>query len=243
MVRVQLEMNITIVFDDNVLNNRLTPGHGFSCLIKLNQKTILFDTGSDSSILLNNMRHLGEDHKEIDTIVLSHIDYDHVGGLAGILEQNKAVTVYLLRSFPIDFKGKVKSLGATVEEVEEPREVLSGVYTTGELGSDIREQSLIIDTIEGILIITGCAHPGVIKIIRAAKYIIPDKRVYLVMGGFHLLGAPSRKIRSIIDSCLELGVAMVAPCHCSGDETRRMFKKEYGEEYIKSGVGKTITLS
>jgi len=236
-------MNITIVFDDNVINNRLTPGHGFSCLVKLNQKTILFDTGSDSSILLNNMRHLDEDYKDIDSIILSHKDYDHVGGLTGIIERNKAVTVYLLRSLPINLKDKVKSLGATVEEVEEPREIFSGVFTTGELGSDIREQSLIIDTNEGMVIITGCAHPGVVKIIRTAKYIIPDKRVYLVMGGFHLLGTPSRKIRSIIDSCLELGVAMVAPCHCSGDETRRMFKKEYGEEYIESGVGKTITLS
>ena len=236
-------MNITIVFDDNVINNSLTPGHGFSCLIKLNQKTILFDTGSDSSALLNNMSRLHIDPKEIDTIVLSHIHDDHVGGLNGILEQNKAVTVYLLESFPSNFKGKVKSLGATVKEVEKPIEVFSGVYTTGELGSDIREQSLIIDTVEGLLIITGCAHPGVLKIIKKSQYIIPDKRVYLVMGGFHLSGVSSRIIRSTVNSFAELGVAMVAPCHCSGGETCRLFKESYGVNYIESGVGKTITLS
>ena len=236
-------MIITIVFDDNVINNRFIPGHGFSCLIKLNQKTILFDTGSDSSTLLNNMRQLGEDHKDIDSIILSHIHDDHVGGLTGIIERNKAVTVYLLRSFPIDFKGKVKSLGATVEEVEEPREIFSGVYTTGELGSGIREQSLIIGTNEGMVIITGCAHPGVVKIIRTAKYIIPREKVYLAMGGFHLLGTPSRKIRSIIGSCLKLGIVKVAPCHCSGDEARMQLKKSYMGDYIKSGVGRIITLS
>ena len=236
-------MNITIVFDDNVIDNRLSPGHGFSCLIKLNQKTILFDTGSNSSTLLNNMRQLGEDHKDIDSIFLSHIDYDHVGGLTGVIEQNKAVTVYLLKSFPFYFKDEVKSLGATVEEVEEPKEIFSGVYTTGELGSDIREQSLIIDTSEGLVIITGCAHPGLVKIIQKSQYIIPEEKVYLVMGGFHLSGPPNRNIKSIIDSCLKLGITKVAPCHCSGDETRSMFKNKYGEEYIKSGVGRIITLS
>jgi len=240
---VQIEMNITIVFDDNVINNRLTPGHGFSCLIKLDRKTILFDTGSNSSVLLNNMRQLGIDCKDIDSIFLSHIDYDHVGGLTGIIEQNKAVTVYLLRSFPINFKDKVKSLEANVEEIEEPGEIFTGVYTTGELGSDIREQSLIIDTNNGMVVITGCAHPGIVEIIRTAKFTFLDKRVYLVMGGFHLLGTPSRKIRSIIDSFVELGVAKVAPCHCSGDEVGKQLKKKYVGDYIESGAGRMITLS
>jgi 7,8-dihydropterin-6-yl-methyl-4-(beta-D-ribofuranosyl)aminobenzene 5'-phosphate synthase len=243
MVRVQFETNITIVFDDSIINNRLTPGHGFSCLIELPQKAILFDTGGDSSILLNNMRRLYINPKEIDTVVLSHIHDDHIGGLIGFLEQNKAVTIYLLQSFPCNFKSNVRSLGATVVEVEEPKEIFSNIYTTGQLGSNVKEQSLIINTIEGILIITGCAHPGMLKIIKKSQYILSDKRVYLVMGGFHLSGTPSKMIRSTVDSVAELGVAKVAPCHCSGDKARRMFKKIYGEEYIECGVGKTITLS
>ena len=235
-------MNVKILFDNNVFNNKLTTGHGFSCLVELNQMSLLFDTGSDSSILLNNMNRLRINHEDIDTIMLSHIHNDHVGGLSGFLEQKRAVTIYLLASFPRSYKDRIESLGATVEEVEKHREVFPGIYTTGELGSDIREQSLVINTTEGTLIVTGCAHPGILEIIKKAQYIIPGKMVYLVMGGFHLSGASSKIIKYIADSFVELGVATVAPCHCSGDEARKIFKKQYEEKYIESGVGKIITL-
>jgi len=106
----------------------------------------------------------------------------------------------------------------------------------------IKEQSLVITTSKGLVIITGCAHPGVVNVIRTAKEIVPDDRVYLVMGGFHLSGASSAQIESIIDSFVELGVERVAPCHCSGDEARRLFEERYGEDYIESGVGKRVPL-
>jgi len=233
---------LVILYDNNQFDNRLRTAWGFSCLIRLPQETVLFDTGGDSSTLLHNMRQLQIDSGEVDAVVLSHIHGDHVGGLNGFLEQNSAVTVYLPQSFPQSFKDEVKSSGAEVEEVYEARELFSGVYTTGELGHGTREQSLIITTTKGLVIITGCAHPGVVNIIRKAKEIVPDNKEYLVMGGFHLSGASSAQIESIISSFVDLAVEKVAPCHCSGDETRRLFKEQYGEGYIESGVGKRITL-
>ena len=233
---------LVILYDNNQFDNRLRTAWGFSCLIRLPQETVLFDTGGDSSTLLHNMRQLQIGPGEVDAVVLSHIHGDHVGGLNGFLEQNSAVTVYLPQSFPQSFKDEVKSSGAEVEEVYEARELFSGVYTTGELGHGTREQSLIITTTKGLVIITGCAHPGVVNIIRKAKEIVPDNKVYLVMGGFHLSGASSAQIESIISSFVDLAVEKVAPCHCSGDETRRLFKEQCGEGYIESGVGKRITL-
>lgn len=125
---------LAIVYDNYPFDNRLHTAWGFSCLVRLSQKTILFDTGGDSSTLLHNMRQLQIEPEEVDVVVLSHIHGDHVGGLGGFLKQNSAVTVYLPKSFPQSFKDKVQSLGAKVEEVDEARELLSGVYTTGELG-------------------------------------------------------------------------------------------------------------
>ncbi len=233
---------LIIVYDNNPFDNRLRTAWGFCCLIRLAQETILFDTGGDSSTLLDNMRQLDIDPREVDAVVLSHIHGDHVGGLSGFLEQNSAVTVYLPQSFPESFKDKAKLLGAKVKEIREPRELFSGVHTTGELGNGTKEQSLIVTTSKGLVIITGCAHPGVVNIVRAAKDIVPDHKVYLVIGGFHLSGASSAQIESIIEEFGGLSVEKVAPCHCSGDDTRRLFKERYGEGYIESGVGKKIPL-
>jgi len=81
-----------------------------------------------------------------------------------------------------------------------------------------------------------------VNIIRRAKEIAPDDSVYLVVGGWHLSGASSAQIYSIVGNFDQLGVEKVAPCHCSGDETRRLFKEHYGEAYIESGVGRRILL-
>jgi 7,8-dihydropterin-6-yl-methyl-4-(beta-D-ribofuranosyl)aminobenzene 5'-phosphate synthase len=210
--------------------------------VRLPQRTVLFDTGGDSSTLLGNMLKLQIDPEEVEAVVLSHIHGDHVGGLAGFLEQNSDVTVYLPRSFPQGFKDDVAYLGAKVEEIYEAQELMPGVYSTGELGGWIEEQSLIITTGQGLAIITGCAHPGVVNIIQRAKEVVPDSNVYLVMGGFHLGGASSTELESIIESFRQLGVENVAPCHCSGDQTRQLFKERYGKNYIESGAGKIIPL-
>jgi len=165
-----------------------------------------------------------------------------VGGLTGILKQNSAVTVYLLKSFPGDFKDQAKSLASAIEEVHEPEELFPGVYTTGELGNGIREQSLAVVTPQGLIIITGCAHPGIVNIIQRAKIMTNTDSVYLVIGGFHLSGTSVSRIESIIDSFIDLAVQKVAPCHCSGDKTRQLFKEHYGSNYIESGAGARISL-
>ena len=202
----------------------------------------MFDTGGDSSNLLYNIRQLQVNPGEVDAVVLSHIDGDHVGGLSGFLEQNSAVNVYLPQSFPKSFKNEVESFRAKVEEIYGARELFTGVYTTGELGGGIIEQSLIVRTYKGLVVITGCAHPGIVEIIQRAKEVVPDNRVYLVIGGFHLSGASSMQIKSIIGSFIQLGVENLAPCHCSGGETRHLIEESYGINYIESGVGRRILL-
>jgi len=237
------KLRLTIVYDNNEYDPRLETKWGFSCLAEGLEKTILFDTGGDSATLLSNMKKLEIDPAEIDAVVLSHIHGDHVGGLSGLLEENNDVAVYLPRSFPQSFKDGARSLGARIHEVSEAEELFAEVYTTGELGNGIREQSLVITTSEGLVVITGCAHPGVVHIVRKARDIVAEDTVHLVMGGFHLGGASASQIESVVEEFRQIGVRKVAPCHCSGNETRRLFRKEYAEDYIESGVGKRITVS
>lgn len=235
------ELSIVIVYDNLAYDNRLEPGFGFSCLVKLPERSILFDTGGDSSTLLYNMEQLGIKPQDVSTVVLSHAHGDHAGGLAGFLKKNGNVSVYVLASFPRGLKEGVKLYGARLEEVWEPGELLNNVFSTGELNIGAREQSLIVKTRNGAVVITGCAHPGVVNIVQKAKELIGD-RVYLVLGGFHLGGEPAPEIESIIYSFKRLGVEKVMPCHCSGAKAQTLFREHYNKDYIECGVGAKVTL-
>ncbi len=215
---------------------------GFSCLVRGFEKTILFDTGGDGYTLLGNMRQLGIKPANVHVIILSHIHGDHTGGIKRLIEEKSNVDVYLPTSFPGSFEEMPTSLGAQVKEVSGVKEILTGVYTTGELGNGLKEQSLVLITYKGLVVITGCAHPGIVNTIRKAKEITGENKVYLVIGGFHLAGESASRLKSILKEFRRLSVQKVAPCHCTGDGARRLFKQEYGADYIECGVGKRITL-
>lgn len=238
------DITLTVVCDNNPYSEGLETAWGFSCLVTGTgvEKSILFDTSGNGLLLLKNMEKLEIDPNTIDIIVLSHIHTDHTGGLHSFLMSNTDVTVYLPKSFPRRFKADVKDHGAEIVEVELPLEICEIVYSTGLLGSWIKEQSLIIDTREGIVVITGCAHPGIIKMINAAKQFTKSD-VLLVMGGFHLEWARQGKIEKIISTFKESNIRYVGPCHCSGDNARRLFEKHYDKYYINMGVGKIINVT
>jgi len=236
------DLTIKVVFDNNPYMEGLGTAWGFSALITGTEKTILFDTGGNGSLLLSNMNKLAIEPNGIDVVVLSHIHGDHTGGLNSFLEKNPSVSVYLPESFPKKFKENVKKYGAQVVDVNQPLDICENVYSTGQLGMLIKEQSLIIRTKAGLILITGCAHPGIVKILTAAKDLMKDD-VLLVMGGFHLEWATRGKIEKIISAFKQHGVRYVGPCHCTGEKARSLFEKHFGKNYINIGVGKTITLT
>ena len=235
------ELTITVVYDNNPYKQGLETSWGFSALITGFEKTILFDSGRDRS-LLSNMEKLAIDPNKINIVVLSHIHPDHTGGLGSLLEKNPNVSVYLPKSFPTKFKDKVQAYGAKIIDVEQSLKICENVYSTGQLGRWIKEQSLIIRTDKGLIVITGCAHPGIVKIVTAAKDLVKDD-VLLVMGGFHLEWASRGKIEKIISAFKQWHVRYVGPCHCSGDKARALFEKHFGNNYINVGAGKVITLA
>ena len=123
--------------------------------------------------------------------------------------------------------------------MKESVEILQKVYSTGEMGPGLKEQSLIVRTPNGMVIITGCAHPGIVNIVKRAKEMFDDE-VLLVMGGFHLVGKSRREVDTIISDMKKLGVHYVGPCHCTGDKARKLFQQAYQEHFISIGVGKRI---
>ena len=233
------KLSITVVYDNNPYKEGLTTSWGFACVIRGVEKTILFDTGGSSAVLLGNMQQLGIDPKEIDIVVLSHIHGDHVGGLDGLLKENSEMAVYFPATFPAGFKKSLKQAGIRASEVSDPAIICKDVYSTGVLGSWMKEQALIISTDRGLIVITGCAHPGIVKILKTAREMI-SAPILLVIGGFHLGAIPKQQLEKIIVDFRELGVQNVGPCHCTGDPARRMFEEEYGKDFLEVGVGRLI---
>jgi 7,8-dihydropterin-6-yl-methyl-4-(beta-D-ribofuranosyl)aminobenzene 5'-phosphate synthase len=234
-------ITITILYDNNEYDRRLQTDWGFSCLVEGLEQTILFDTGGNSSILLSNMRTLGIDPERVGVVVVSHLHYDHIGGLPGFLERNHNLSVYLPRSVPESIKTTVGKCGAELIEVHNPVKICNDVYSTGELGTSIKEQSLVITTRKGLVVITGCAHPGIVNIVKEARAQLKNE-VYLVLGGFHLSGSDAGHIKSIVNELKKEGVKIVAPCHCSGDLARSIFMNEYKKDCILVGVGKRLNI-
>jgi 7,8-dihydropterin-6-yl-methyl-4-(beta-D-ribofuranosyl)aminobenzene 5'-phosphate synthase len=231
---------ITVVSDNNPHGEGLKTTWGFSCLVEGMDKTILFDTGGDGGILLANMRKLGIAPRQIDSVVISHIHGDHVRELPHLLRENRQIVTYLPGSFPESFNREVKKLDSRVVPVHGPLMICERVFSTGELGTMQREQALVVRTGRGLVIVTGCAHPGIEKVVRMAKERFGGE-ILLVIGGFHLANSTKAEIEAVIAGLKKLGVRHVAPCHCTGDAARRLFKQAYGSDFIDAGVGKIIT--
>ncbi len=221
-------MKFTILYDNKA--KELRPGWGFSCLIE-NGKRILFDTGGDARILEYNMNKLGINPEEIDIQVISHEHWDHINGLDYILGKNPELRVYGLKSFSNEFKSRIRE-SAELVEISEPKEIEKGIMTTGELGSWIKEQSLIVNN----TVITGCAHPGVVNIARKAREFT---EISLIFGGFHLGGESESSILNIISELKSLGVKNAIPCHCSGDLARELFRREF-RDYQEIYAGRVL---
>lgn len=234
------DVKITVVYDNNEYDPRLETGWGFACIVDGFEKTVLFDTGGDGDVLLANMAVLGRSPKEVDAVVLSHIHGDHVGGLERVLKENAAVTVYVPASFPARFKEGVKGYGAAVVEVEGGCDVCAGLRSTGEMGTGIVEQALVAETPRGLVVITGCAHPGIVNVVERARELYADGGVHFVMGGFHLGGAGDAELKDVAAAFREMGVRYVGACHCSGERARELFAAEFGEWWVEVGVGKIV---
>lgn len=233
---------ITIIYDNNPFLKGLQTDWGFACLVEFGKTKLLFDTGDNGDILLSNMEKLEIDPRTIDLVFLSHFHHDHTGGLNDFLKKNSNVTIYYPNSFPSQPVEEIKKSGAKPIQVSSFQEIQTNLFSIGELGGAIPEQSLAIRTTKGIVVITGCAHPGIVKILERAKNFFPNEQIYLVLGGFHLLNQNEKEIGKKVNEIMNMEIISVGPCHCSGDLARKIFKEAYKEKFIELGVGKVIKI-
>ena len=154
---------MTIVYDNYPFDKRLKTDWGFACVVAGTEKTILFDTGARGDVLLANMRTLGIEPDAIDVVALSHTHGDHTGGLGTFLRANPKVKVFMPKVFPGRLKAIVRKAGATLVETTGPAKMCEGVWTTGVVAGPIPEQGIVVEHGSGPVVVTGCAHPGIVN--------------------------------------------------------------------------------
>jgi len=88
-------MKITIVYDNTSFLKNLQADWGFSALVEFRERKILFDTGANGKILLSNMEKLKINPQEIEDVFISHLHWDHIGGLEAFLQVNNKVKLWV----------------------------------------------------------------------------------------------------------------------------------------------------
>ena len=215
-------MKITIISDNTVHKPGLKSEWGFSCLVEAEgTPRILFDTGTSGSVLLHNMEKLNIGPKTIDCVFISHGHWDHTGGLKDFLKLNDNVKLYL----PYSFFSFTKPGAGEVINVKDSVKIYENVFSTGRLSGI--EQSMVVKTDRGLVVIAGCSHPGVGNILNSA---FKWGKVIALIGGLH--GFSDFDLVKDLDS--------ICATHCT--QYKDKIKTLYPEKFIEGGAGRVIEI-
>jgi len=231
---VVINMQVRVIAAGSTKWERFIRRWGISFLIG---EDVLFDTFGDPGVLLRNMRKFNIDSGEIKHIVLSHDDWDHISGLWYLMQSHKDIKVYICPGFKQEIKERIALFGVKVIEAGGVTLVKDDIYSGGERygeseGRKVYEQSVVIKTADGLVVICGCAHPGVVNIVRNIKESF-KANVHSLIGGFHLKDNTDEANRNIIKNLQELGVRKIAPMHCTGKHAEQLMRNAFGDGFIR----------
>ena len=232
-------ITVTIIYDNYAVDDRFETDWGFAALIETGDETVLFDAGTNGEMFMRNFRALGKDPMEIDALVFSHDHGDHTGGMDALFATGVRPPTYLLGAFSAELHNRVAAVTDAID-TEPGDEILAGIFTTGRVGAEIPEQALAIPTADGLVVITGCAHPGVVAMLERVRELNGEP-VHLVFGGFHLFNSSAEHVASTIATVRSMGIEKVGATHCTGDEAIAAFREEWGDEFVELGVGRVLT--
>lgn len=162
-------------------------------------------------------------------------------------------------------KELLESQGARFDLSREFREISPGIYMTGEIprvtdfetGNDwpihyenglptvnyvTDDQSIVIDTEDGLFILLGCTHSGIINTIQYIMEKMGRTRIALIMGGTHLGPATAVQQRRSIEELLKFDIGRIGVCHCTGSMVGAEVQLAFGTRFFNCNVGTVIEL-
>lgn len=266
-----MNVSVTILVENTTPIPGFRGEYGFAALITVDDKSFLFDTGSEDA-LLKNAAAGNVDLAQINDLVISHGHFDHTGAVIPFLQTAPGKKVYAHAGIFIprytvwgDFR---RAIGVPFDfsEIERNRaqfiitndfkEIFPNVYVTGEIprltayedvggsfyvevGERLVEDliyddmSVVINHPEGLIIVSGCAHAGIINTIDYACRQTGQNKVRAFIGGTHLAGASEERMQETIKALRDYDVGELIVCHCTGFEATVKLRNALGNKVIK----------
>lgn len=238
--------SITVVYnhEGSGAENDLVKRGGFAAYARLEDRAVIFDAGGEASVVLENLASLGLIDTEVAALVISHNHWDHVYGIPGVMRASSdPPPVYAAASAANAIKQQFPR--ASVIGVSTPTELIPGVWSTGSLdiefmGGPLSEHAMVLDQPDGLYVIAGCSHPGIVALVRRVREIFPEKPIELVAGGFHLRSTGDAEIRKVASELEDLGVERIGPSHCSGSLAEQIFREVWEDNFVDFKLGDTV---
>ncbi|OQA53967.1 MAG: Metallo-beta-lactamase superfamily protein [Candidatus Omnitrophica bacterium ADurb.Bin277] len=235
-------MKITLIAEGSAKKDRKALRWGISFLVG----NVLFDTFGRADIFEENVCRYKIDLSQVRHVVISHEDWDHIAGLENLLRKRPKMKVFLCKKTGHVLKKIVRDNGGSLTLVDSPRRIAPGVFSLGQMRADtgrgiLYEQALVVKSRNGFSVITGCAHPGIVRIIKRAIRCF-GKNIYAVCGGFHMKDNSREENLGIIGELQRLGVKKVIPLHCTGAPAFRLFKRAFKNNCLQPNRGGTLKL-
>ncbi|NOQ80667.1 MAG: MBL fold metallo-hydrolase [Gammaproteobacteria bacterium] len=265
-------LTITQLVENTADGPGLLGEHGNAFLIEADEYCLLFDTGQGLT-LRHNAEQLNVPIKSIESIVLSHGHYDHMGGLSEALDMTGPIDLYLHPDAlgskfnqngrnigaPMTDVTKIHSLTREIIHTRKPTEITTGIHVTGEIprthkiedtggcfytdqklhhsDSLVDDQALYIETFQGVVVILGCGHSGVINTLEYIHMLSSSRPIRAVIGGMHLLNATAERQAFTGDALERFSIPYLAANHCTGLNAICNFMNRFPDSVHKSNVG------
>lgn len=235
-------MKLRLIAEGSTKRDRKILRWGVSFLVG----DILFDAFGREDIFRKNINRYGIDLSRVKHVVISHEDWDHIAGLADFLIAHPKAHVHICKQTGKALKRLIRSNHGSIIEVSRHCQISRGIFSLGQMRADtgrgiLYEQALVLKSQKGFSVITGCAHPGIVHIVRQAVKIF-GKRIYAVCGGFHMKDKTRKENLKIIAEIQALGVRMIIPLHCTGAAARLLFRKAYKRGFTLLQEGQAVKL-